>query len=873
MMKNLGTLPSVNISRVKYFDVSDNNLVGTVPTDMFRDVKFLTKLYLGGNSFSGPVPIIKSLLLTDLDIGSNLFSGELPESSFQMSTRMFSAGGNCLSTYIPTSICNATNLNQLYLSGLGQSISCKNREPRILFNFRTLPSCIFSLPSLQKLYLAGNSYATNLNSFDIPDLIEFDISSNRVTGTIPSALSKLRVDYLDLSSNHITGTLDVLEITPFSNTSTCKAKLNRLSGELHVNIFEAFDTVDILQGSHIACSAEVTNDINYATFNCGSQTIERSLYFWISSCGLTVIFLCIVKKWCRPACRRWLDLVSTKNLFADNNMLFTNQFMGSLWRLGYWHTYTVMSLLVTTIIIYCSFKLPDGWYERYNTYAWQYQYRVSGVFLRGYYPAICLLIVHACVVYLCVGSYFRAFVVDWGIMRLNRGRFEKNEVIEEARKTRDENGIISDNNSKKEATDNVWGRIVGNRYMIALYRCLLVALFMIVTLLINVLYVIGITRVKGILKFLLDLTLVLYNTIGRYLIPYFVEFLYSRSPDSLWAGRLMAFSYSVFDIVLPFAATLIQSDSCFSQLSVLEGRQQIHVGFQYSKCTLYENLSPDINDYTMTCALNVTFSEEYNIARPFVYSGECRDAVLTNFLFMVIIFSSFQAFLYPIVYFLITRDIDHLEHEFIVICLGYKINFGTLEQWILSSRYMKQMMSQIWSSFLMLLTYGILNPYCLVAILVSTLSQITFLRTAICHYYNLGLLGEEDDKQKTRLHLEVICKNCQNTIHGMLWPGICMSSFTFSCYVFDMAYDEDVLDGRAMMISFTIFVVSALSTLIGRMSFYYQKHLLEKKLTSNIFSTEIISRSERSSKSPSFLTPTFNPLGMISTVSSTHNHL
>ena len=117
---------------------------------------------------------------------------------------------------------------------------------------------------------------------------------------------------------------------------------------------------------------------------------------------------------------------------------------------------------------------------------------------------------------------------------------------------------------------------------------------------------------------------------------------------------------------------------------------------------------------------------------------------------------------------------------------------GRLEEYVLTSSYIRLAVAQIWSSLLMLLTYGILSPYAAVAVGVSAGVQIQLLRANICRYYNL----QNSNKDGTN-DLEAICKQSQNTVHAMLWPGVTLSTILLSLFVFDMAYDTDELSIEA----------------------------------------------------------------------------
>ena len=54
------------------------------------------------------------------------------------------------------------------------------------------------------------------------------------------------------------------------------------------------------------------------------------------------------------------------------------------------------------------------------------------------------------------------------------------------------------------------------------------------------------------------------------------------------------------------------------------------------------------------------------LTSPFIYSVECRDAVLTDFILIIIKSSTYQAFLSPLVYFFLSNNQKDLKAQMVL---------------------------------------------------------------------------------------------------------------------------------------------------------------------------------------------------------------
>ncbi|KAG6397566.1 hypothetical protein SASPL_143735 [Salvia splendens] len=131
-------------------------LSGELPPKSFSNMTYLQTLSLRYNALSGPLPpdLFTSLTsLRNLYLQHNFFTGELPQTLFSLTSLVrLNLAENNFSGPISPGFANLTRLGTLYLQ--------KNR---------------FSGP---------------IPALDLPALVQFNVSSNNLTGSIPNSLSK-----------------------------------------------------------------------------------------------------------------------------------------------------------------------------------------------------------------------------------------------------------------------------------------------------------------------------------------------------------------------------------------------------------------------------------------------------------------------------------------------------------------------------------------------------------------------------------------------------------------------------------------------------------------------------------------------------------
>jgi hypothetical protein len=177
--------------RVFMLDLSQNNLIGTIPNSI-GSLTDLQQLWLFGNQLNGPVPASIGNLtnLQSLILSNNQLNSFIPASIGQLTNlQQLWLFGNQLSGPIPTSIGNLTNLQQLILNNnqLGGLI----------------PASIGNLTDLQLLYLNDNQLSGPI-PISIGNLTNLQIlllNNNQLSGCLPGTMSVFCGVNVNLNNN------------------------------------------------------------------------------------------------------------------------------------------------------------------------------------------------------------------------------------------------------------------------------------------------------------------------------------------------------------------------------------------------------------------------------------------------------------------------------------------------------------------------------------------------------------------------------------------------------------------------------------------------------------------------------------------------
>ncbi|XP_059280499.1 probable LRR receptor-like serine/threonine-protein kinase At3g47570 isoform X2 [Lycium ferocissimum] len=267
-----GVLPKYigNMSNLLRFSIGGNLIRGNIPTEISQ-LENLQVLSLKRNNFTGMIPksIGQLRQLSMLHLHHNKFSGEIPHSLGNL-TRLIelNLGSNNLQGTVPSSLGSCKFLSHLYLNGnhLGGPI------PKEMFKLSLIEFDLSSnhltgyfpveidagnLNGLRNLIYMNLSY--NNLSGEIPrsfgtltTLTELYLGNNALQGAIPSSLSSLRsLEYVDLSHNHFVGKIPNF-LDEFVSLKFLNLSYNDLEGEVPLKgVFRNMSAVSIVGNTEL----------------------------------------------------------------------------------------------------------------------------------------------------------------------------------------------------------------------------------------------------------------------------------------------------------------------------------------------------------------------------------------------------------------------------------------------------------------------------------------------------------------------------------------------------------------------------------------------------------------------------------------------
>lgn len=278
-----GVRCSTDGKHVEQIVLPTNNLIGTVPTEIFQ-LPYLETLILNSNKIQIDLTFVKNArnlltldlsntgiysvkgiggakVLRDLNVASNMLRGTFPSEIFNVGTlEQLSFDYNSFTGLLSSTLQSLSNLK--LLSGVKNSLT------------GSLPSAIVQLTNLVTLKLSHNSLIGTLpNALSgLTDLSVVDLSHSAFTGPVPSFSGVTTIAQLDLSNNALSGTIptNFLDSVNTDNFEYADLSSNAIHGKMEASL-ERLGNV-YLQDNQITGIApelcNVTRGVVFGLYGC-----------------------------------------------------------------------------------------------------------------------------------------------------------------------------------------------------------------------------------------------------------------------------------------------------------------------------------------------------------------------------------------------------------------------------------------------------------------------------------------------------------------------------------------------------------------------------------------------------------------------------
>uniref|UniRef100_A0A2N9I169 Leucine-rich repeat-containing N-terminal plant-type domain-containing protein n=1 Tax=Fagus sylvatica TaxID=28930 RepID=A0A2N9I169_FAGSY len=290
------------VPTLQILDLSNNGLLnGSLPE--FHPNSSLRSLLLSGTKFSGALPdsIGNLKMLSKIDLSICNFSGSIPSSVANLTQLVYlDMSTNYFTGPVP-SFSKAKNLTQIKLSyndltGMIYSLNWKDLLNLVNLDLRSnslvgsIPVSLFSLPALQQLQLSNNGFSGRLNEFSVvsPNLLKnLDLSSNNLEGSIPMSVFKLQqLMFLSLSSNNFSGSFQLNKIQQLRNLVCLDLSHNSLSIEYNganssLSSFPQITTLKLASSKLKTFPDFLRNQSKLTILDLSNNQIQEAIPDWI----------------------------------------------------------------------------------------------------------------------------------------------------------------------------------------------------------------------------------------------------------------------------------------------------------------------------------------------------------------------------------------------------------------------------------------------------------------------------------------------------------------------------------------------------------------------------------------------------------------
>ncbi|CAL2241543.1 unnamed protein product [Prunus armeniaca] len=251
-----GKIPTTigSVFRIETLKLRSNRFVGQLPSSL-KNCTSLVVIDVGDNKLSGPIPewlgvSLKKLVI--LMLLSNHFNGSLPSQLCHLThIQILDFSMNIISGSIPKCLNNLTTLaqighsNQKITHPLGNSNSMYHYEDDATFIWKgRMQTYKNTLGLVKRIDLSSNRLTGEIPSeiTHLVGLVSLNLSRNQLTGQITPEIGNLQsLDSLDLSRNHIDGRIPT-SLARIDCLGFLDLSYNNLSGKIPVGTqLQGFD--------------------------------------------------------------------------------------------------------------------------------------------------------------------------------------------------------------------------------------------------------------------------------------------------------------------------------------------------------------------------------------------------------------------------------------------------------------------------------------------------------------------------------------------------------------------------------------------------------------------------------------------------------
>ena len=255
--------------QVTQIDLSDNNLVGSLPAEL-GDLTGLALLYLSHNTIGGAIPSTFGDLtaLREIHMSFNQLTGPIPlEIGNLVRLEKLVIDNNQLTGSIPAVLGSLPNLGYIYLNTNQLS--------------GPIPVELCDLANLRQLFLYSNQLSGTIppELGSVTSLTWIVLRFNQLTGEIPAELGNLTdLQVLRLGDNLLTGEIPA-ELGNLTRLQSLRLSNNRLSGEIPDSLGNLTQLWELLLNSNMLTGeipTTLTNLIGLTATNLGYNGLTAS---------------------------------------------------------------------------------------------------------------------------------------------------------------------------------------------------------------------------------------------------------------------------------------------------------------------------------------------------------------------------------------------------------------------------------------------------------------------------------------------------------------------------------------------------------------------------------------------------------------------